>query len=970
MLQVRKLVLAVAAVTATAFTSSYTHALGLGDIAIKSSLNQPLDAEISLLEVRDLTAVEVKTRLASSEEFSKAGVDRQFFLTGLTFTPVIDAKGKNVIRVTSQQPVKEPYLNFLVEVIWPNGRLLREYTLLLDPPLYAPQQVIYAPQPAVTTAATRVQPTPRAARQPRAATSTASVVAPVSRTLQGDEYRVQRNDTLWEIAQRVQGGASVHQTMLAIQDLNPDAFIGGNINRMKSGQVLRLPSAQDLTRRSRAEAVAQFNQQNDNWRTGTAAPAIAERQLDATHRVEAGAAPAEIDQADSLRLVADAPGEAQQAADQGAGAGANALQDQLARNKELLDSARLENEELHSRLDDLSSQLNKLQRLIELKDNQLAQLQSAVDAPLAIAEAEGLADAELVDEELSSVPVAGVDGAADADSAAALASQPDTTDQQQLSESAEPLAAVVAETAQPEEAVAVESGAATETAVAAAAEVEAPAAAPVATEATTQEKDLVATVMDNPTLLAAAGGGAVLGLLFILLGLSRSRARKEAARYEEKLTTQAELEGVEGAELSSDQAAPLALDALDEPALGQEDDQLAAALAFDTAEPDTESQFKEEATDPIAEADSYIGFGRYNQAANVLTHALEQEPERIDLRHKLLEVYAELENQTGFSQQVNEITKIGGAATELAQIKADYPHMFGVEQVAVVSLQSDFADLKLDDLKFDEVAAATEETPSPIAELDAELDELSALLADAEATAPKQSTTADFDFDLDLDLDLSEPVESAAESTSPAQQDLTETRADDLLLDIDALDLDLELSAAQETAETSTAEEFSLDDLSQQLEETDFQLPDDFDFSIPETSDQGQKTTDFDLKLDEFNSEEETLSASSTTETVAESTQEIDSLLDSVLAEPAALTDEPAPLSNLSGLSDLENLEGIDDDFSFLSGTDETATKLDLARAYIDMGDSEGARDILEEVVAEGTTVQQDEARELVKQLG
>ena len=133
MLQVRKLVLAVAA--ATAFTSGVANALGLGGLAVKSSLNQPLEAEISLSDVRDLSSADIKTRLASAEDFTKAGVDRQFFLTGLTFTPVVRADGKHVIRITSNKPVKEPYLNFLVEVLWPNGRLLREYTLLLDPPL-------------------------------------------------------------------------------------------------------------------------------------------------------------------------------------------------------------------------------------------------------------------------------------------------------------------------------------------------------------------------------------------------------------------------------------------------------------------------------------------------------------------------------------------------------------------------------------------------------------------------------------------------------------------------------------------------------------------------------------------------------------------------------------------------------------------------------------------------------------------
>uniref|UniRef100_UPI0039182B72 type IV pilus assembly protein FimV n=1 Tax=Pseudomonas sp. TaxID=306 RepID=UPI0039182B72 len=130
MVRVRKLVLAIAA--ATSLTSGMAHALGLGEVTLKSALNQPLQAEIELLDIKGLETDEVRPKLASPEDFAKAGVDRQFFLTDLKFTPALNANGKSVIRVTSSKPVREPYLNFMVEVLWPSGRLLREYTLLLD----------------------------------------------------------------------------------------------------------------------------------------------------------------------------------------------------------------------------------------------------------------------------------------------------------------------------------------------------------------------------------------------------------------------------------------------------------------------------------------------------------------------------------------------------------------------------------------------------------------------------------------------------------------------------------------------------------------------------------------------------------------------------------------------------------------------------------------------------------------------
>ncbi len=157
MVRLRTLVRAIAA--ASVLTSGMAHGLGLGEITLKSALNQPLDAEIELLEVRDLGSGEVIPSLASPEEFSKAGVDRLYYLTDLKFTPVVKPNGKSVIRVTSSKPVQEPYLNFLVQVLWPNGRLLREYTVLLDPPLYSPQ--------GKRRSARRARPAPREPRRLR-----------------------------------------------------------------------------------------------------------------------------------------------------------------------------------------------------------------------------------------------------------------------------------------------------------------------------------------------------------------------------------------------------------------------------------------------------------------------------------------------------------------------------------------------------------------------------------------------------------------------------------------------------------------------------------------------------------------------------------------------------------------------------------------------------------------------------------
>src|SRR5690606_31747806 len=451
MARIRKLVLAITA--ASALSTGVAHALGLGEISLQSALNQPLVAEIELLDINGLSAGEIMPSLASAEDFQRAGVDRPLFLNDLRFTPVVNAQGKSVIRISSSKPVREPYLNFLVEVYWPSGRALREYTVLLDPPLYNPQFTAdvapqlaqaapQAPQPQAQPQA-QVPPQPQAQPQlypPRSEPlpPRAPRVRPAAATQPAEQtqYRTVAHDTLWEIAMRHRrGNASIQQTMLAIQDLNPGAFLDDNINLLKAGQVLRLPDEQqiasrsrtealargaeqdaawqawrqarglaagdrrlDPTRRtaaaalsdsiilltagqalrlpdeqqiasrSRTEAIARVAEQNAAWQAWRQARALAagERQLDATGRTAAGAAPERVDIGDSLRLVAGTDGRVAEGEDSGS-TDASVLADRLAVAQENLDTSRRASAELESRMGDLQSQLDKLQRLIELK---------------------------------------------------------------------------------------------------------------------------------------------------------------------------------------------------------------------------------------------------------------------------------------------------------------------------------------------------------------------------------------------------------------------------------------------------------------------------------------------------------------------------------------------------------------------------------------------------------------------------
>ncbi|WP_019341648.1 FimV/HubP family polar landmark protein [Stutzerimonas stutzeri] len=214
--------------------SGMVSALGMGNITLNSALNQPLSAEIELLDAGDLSADEIRVVLASSTDFARVGVERLAFLQDLRFTPVIDGN-RSRIRVASNKPVREPYLNFLVEITQAKSRMLREYTVLLDP-MPGPSEV----------------PSSFVGQDPQAVASPAPVEpvrfvppAELPQASQGKRHRVTSGESLWSIAGAYAGGSrtSQAQVMRDIQALNPDAFAGGDAALLKAGANLLLPDA-------------------------------------------------------------------------------------------------------------------------------------------------------------------------------------------------------------------------------------------------------------------------------------------------------------------------------------------------------------------------------------------------------------------------------------------------------------------------------------------------------------------------------------------------------------------------------------------------------------------------------------------------------------------------------------------------------------------------------------------------------
>ncbi|MBH3423484.1 FimV family protein [Pseudomonas gessardii] len=844
MVQVRKLVLAIAAVSA--LSSGMAQALQLGEMTLKSKLNQPLSVEIELLDVGGLTASDIVPSLASSQAFVDAGVDRQAFLDELTFTPVLNPSGRSVVRVTSSKPLPDSYVRFLLQVQWPNGRLMRDYSVLLDPAKFE-QKAPEASAPA-----------------PRLATPAAASVTKAA------EHTTTSRDTLWEIAAKHRNGGSIQQTMLAIQALNPGAFVDGNINRMKTGQVLRLPDPVQSTSLPQPQALAEVTVQNAAWRQGRRGAinqAAGRQQLDATKRTQAGAAPSQTAAKDNLSLVS---AEAAKTGVKGAAADSKDLSNKLAVTQESLDSTRRENEELKSRMADLQSQLDKLQRLIELKNNQLAKLQAEGGAP---------AQPAVMPAELAATP-------------------------------ATPASAA-----------------------------EAPVVAPV--ETPPQPADAASTegkfndLLTNPIVLGVIGGAA--GLLVLLLLLLWARHRN--ARLEEEkhlrmaraLAEEPEFSSNIDQDMPSDSFEGLEVPAANvklapAPAPAPEPVAVAPVPAPATSmAPPSKPIIEPGSSDALAQAQSHLDRGHLNQAAAVLEEAIKLEPKRSDLRLKLLEVYGQQGDKDGFVTQERQLVANGENHAQVELLKNRYPAM----AVLAAGVSAAVAAAALD---AQYVKDLLQEEPLPA------------------ATPEADAFNTDFDLSLD-DLEAASPAVVAPEVDelsfeSVLQQQAEAKTSEDDLSDFD-LDLQLDAPASQSDDDFLSGLEEEMKDLPPVEPPTltpgaldDFDLPEDFDLSLADEPAPSDKPDAFASELDDVNAELERLSQS----------LENPSIEPSFTAEDAAKGDD-------------------EPEFDFLSGSDEVATKLDLAQAYIDMGDEGGARDILAEVLAEGDEKQRGEAKEMLSNL-
>lgn len=589
----------------------WAFALGLGELELNSGLNQPFDARIKLLSPTANDLSSLKVELADIDAFRRAGIDRPFILSKLKFEIEVSESGADYIRVTSREPIREPFLNFLVEANWSHGRLFREYTVLLDPPMYDPTaRRITKPEP---PAVAPVIDEEEIYEEEEEVEPAVSIPAVITGTFTEDEYGpTVSGDTLWSIASRARpdSSVSIQQMMMALLRANPEAFINNNINGLKRGQILRMPERDELTGISKSEALDQVKSQYAAWDEfrGTAAVAVPERPVTATVEPKVVPAPEPAVEEDESELRLVAPSETGAGEDQAVSGPAadEKLRNELALANEQLAALTAENAELGDQFTEAETIIADLKRLIELKDDELAKLQEQ----LAMAEA---GEEEVIEEEADT----GIETAVEA------------------------VGPTVEDTGEPEPAV-------EETVPEEKPKPVTPE--PVVTPPAGIVERIINFVMGNLLIVGGAAGGLILVVVILVAYRKWQSSRAEeivplTAEAFPDLSAEAETEAPGlGSEDVTDIKIPVEKIAKEAGEVEEEPEE--EATIFMAPEPQAEAAPAEEAPaieepeeDPLAEVNVFLAYEHFDQAEEFVRDAIAKEPDNLEFHSKLLEVF-------------------------------------------------------------------------------------------------------------------------------------------------------------------------------------------------------------------------------------------------------------------------------------------------------------------------------------------
>ncbi|MBS0302458.1 MAG: hypothetical protein JSR16_09880 [Proteobacteria bacterium] len=602
----KKAALASATALALLSISLDAQAVALGAIAVRSALGEPLRAEVEIPQISSEEASTFQANMASPQAFRAAGVEYSPALAGARVTLQRRANGQAYLRIVGTRPINEPYVGVVIEANWANGRIVRDYTLLLDPPtreaapavVTTPAQAAAAPEkPAV---AEQIAPSRAATAPAPAPTRSAPRPAPAAASSgSGEQVTVQRGDTAGRIAAaHAIDGVSLDQMLVALLQANPHAFIRGNVNLMKSGAVLQLPTAEQAQATSRPaarRAVVAQSRDFQNYRSAVAQNATATPAAGGSGQSTSGTVQAQVQDS---KAPAPAP-DRLTLSKAGAASGAETQTAQTRQAKEEAD------------------------RVAELKKNlnELAGLKNAASAPAAAAPAASSAVPAL------NVPIAA--GAPSVPAAPSASATPVAAAPTASAATADAAPAAMAAASEPaaeaSAAPAADSASAPEASASEAPAVAANAPAqpkpPVAAPAPAAEPSFLDTLTENP-LLPIAGAGLIALLAGYGVYRSRQRKSKDAARDSEFIESRLQPDSFFGA--SGGQQVNTK-----ERASGS------SSMAYSPSQLDAAGD-----VDPVAEADVYLAYGRDMQAEEILKEALLTHPGRVSIHRKLAEIYA------------------------------------------------------------------------------------------------------------------------------------------------------------------------------------------------------------------------------------------------------------------------------------------------------------------------------------------
>jgi pilus assembly protein FimV len=989
---------------------SAAFALGLGDIRLLSPLNAPLDAEIEVVDATPEDLQTLQAQIASRDTFARHGLDWPVFLTSVQVKTNRTSDGRTYIKLKSTDAITEPFITMLIEVKWSRGDLLREYTMLLDPPVFTPGQSVASNTPvaapvtgagaregaisrgadAVPPAAPVPTPASDAAAPPAAANESSTTsetsggrkkgarsVAPPPQPEQGagSSHVVTRGETLSSIASGVAGAKEnspeTHSWMLAIFQANPRAF-EQNMNLLRTGAVLRIPDSSEAAAISPSTAATEIRKQYAAWRGGAGA-----------ETASAGK------QSGQLHLVTPS--------DDGSGAATSA-----ASNAQV--------KQLQGRVHELEGELNESKRLVQLRESQLADLQARLAA-----KESGAAPAS------ASPPPA---------APAQQPSAPSTERQEQVAQAEPPAPAATPAPAEEPPAQAAEPP---PPPAAAAPTPSAPVQKRPQPQPQQQGGGLLDSLMDYwwaLALLVAAVAG--------YFGFKTWRSRRQS-EFDDSLSRLA-VAGATTAErgFASGDTAPM------RPAGGESPEGAflveesgthqrprfgAAAAATPSARHvatsdetiSTEAAINLDQGDPLAEADFHMAYGLYDQAADLIRIAINREPNRRDLKLKLLEVFFVWGNKEQFLTAARDLaaTRADAAPGEWEkivimgkQLAPEEPLFAGGGTTGAtaggVDLDLEGGQSRVDfdllgesvpgtspgdvDLDIGSALGESEEAPGTATDRNTALE---AGFAGSNSTGTTRQMTARIPQEAN-DLmpefgsetegpTVEQPGLSSAENPTirqkvamalkqtPGAEQTAELAIDDLGLDLAGLDtVDQPGLGASSDAPTLVA---GMDDRSRKIIEEAQRRASGEDTALSTGAWQLDEN-----ELDAALAEDTQEGAEHDGSVTSRLTQLTGRDVDYDLGEPAA-----AHATNGSGL-DLDLGTATVPDAAFtatqkLSSDDlalpdlepvtmsEVGTKLDLARAYMDMGDPDGAKNILEEVLHEGSMTQKQEAQRLMESL-